>query len=290
MVNITNDAWFGATSEPYEHLALAVYRAVEHRVELVRCGQHRRIGIYRCSGSVYQKGPSVDPQLQPDAKPVTLLGDMALLPPGGLYQRLGEAFGLAVLTIVILLGALSRQRQDRRYGLGLSFFGSATLHLAAVGAGLLLPAGTSALYAVLLHRGENALPESVAFAANWQLLLALALAWRAWWLCRTAADGAGASAGADWCDLRDDRAAGDVVWSHGRQHRRCRDCFWIVRAVVADRGQIDARAWPDHKTKQSQRRCKINALSGVCRFGYGFHHFSHACPNLQLQVFVSSGE
>lgn len=176
MVNITNDAWFGATSEPYEHLALAVYRAVEHRVELVRAVNTGVSAFIDAAGRVYQKGPSVDPQLQPDAKPVTLLGDMALLPPGGLYQRLGEAFGFGCLTIVILLGALSRQRAGSPLRLGLIVFGSATLHLAAVGAGLLLPAGTSALYAVLLHRGENALPESVAFAANWQLLLALALA------------------------------------------------------------------------------------------------------------------
>src|SRR5262249_7682360 len=28
LVNITNDAWFGNTSEPWEHLALSVFRAV----------------------------------------------------------------------------------------------------------------------------------------------------------------------------------------------------------------------------------------------------------------------
>jgi len=32
LVNITNDAWFGQTSEPYEHLALAVFRSVELRL------------------------------------------------------------------------------------------------------------------------------------------------------------------------------------------------------------------------------------------------------------------
>jgi apolipoprotein N-acyltransferase len=35
-VNITNDAWFGDTSEPYLHMALAVFRTVEHRVPLLR--------------------------------------------------------------------------------------------------------------------------------------------------------------------------------------------------------------------------------------------------------------
>lgn len=36
LVNISNDAWFGDTSEPWEHFALAKLRAVEHRRYLVR--------------------------------------------------------------------------------------------------------------------------------------------------------------------------------------------------------------------------------------------------------------
>jgi apolipoprotein N-acyltransferase len=36
IVNMTNDAWFGDTAEPWEHLALAQLRAVEHRRYLVR--------------------------------------------------------------------------------------------------------------------------------------------------------------------------------------------------------------------------------------------------------------
>jgi len=36
LVNITNDAWFGDTNEPWIHLALAKFRAVEHHRALVR--------------------------------------------------------------------------------------------------------------------------------------------------------------------------------------------------------------------------------------------------------------
>jgi apolipoprotein N-acyltransferase len=36
LVNLTNDAWFGKTTEPEIHLALSVFRAVEHRRWLVR--------------------------------------------------------------------------------------------------------------------------------------------------------------------------------------------------------------------------------------------------------------
>jgi apolipoprotein N-acyltransferase len=36
LVNITNDAWFGDSSAPYQHLSMSVFRAVENRVPLVR--------------------------------------------------------------------------------------------------------------------------------------------------------------------------------------------------------------------------------------------------------------
>lgn len=36
LVNITNDAWFGKTSAPYQHAQASVFRAVENRVPVVR--------------------------------------------------------------------------------------------------------------------------------------------------------------------------------------------------------------------------------------------------------------
>ena len=36
LVNLTNDAWFGTTSAPYQHLSMAQLRAVEHRRSLAR--------------------------------------------------------------------------------------------------------------------------------------------------------------------------------------------------------------------------------------------------------------
>jgi len=36
LVNITNDAWFGNSSAPYQHLSMAAFRAVETRTPLVR--------------------------------------------------------------------------------------------------------------------------------------------------------------------------------------------------------------------------------------------------------------
>ena len=44
LVNVTNDAWYGTTSAPYQHLAMAAFRAVENRRYMVRAantGHHR---------------------------------------------------------------------------------------------------------------------------------------------------------------------------------------------------------------------------------------------------------
>lgn len=36
LINLTNDSWYGKTTEPIEHLALATFRSIEHRRSLVR--------------------------------------------------------------------------------------------------------------------------------------------------------------------------------------------------------------------------------------------------------------
>jgi apolipoprotein N-acyltransferase len=36
LVNLTNDAWFGMTSAPYQHLSMAVFRSVENRRPMIR--------------------------------------------------------------------------------------------------------------------------------------------------------------------------------------------------------------------------------------------------------------
>jgi apolipoprotein N-acyltransferase len=52
LVNITNDAWFGDSTEPWQHLALAQFRAIEHRRYLVRATNSGVSAIVDAAGRV----------------------------------------------------------------------------------------------------------------------------------------------------------------------------------------------------------------------------------------------
>jgi apolipoprotein N-acyltransferase len=104
-INITNDAWFGRTAEPYQHLALSVFRSVEHRLEMIRAVNTGVSAHVDAAGRVVAQTESVDPAESPPPAPKTLLVDLAMLPGGGLYRHIGDLFGflsLAALAALIL--------------------------------------------------------------------------------------------------------------------------------------------------------------------------------------------
>jgi apolipoprotein N-acyltransferase len=110
-INITNDAWFGRTAEPYQHLALAVFRSVEHRLEMVRAVNTGVSAHIDGAGRVRAQTESVDPEEVPTPAPKTLLVDLAMLPGGGLYRHVGDLFGFACLGALVVLLVRSRRRK-----------------------------------------------------------------------------------------------------------------------------------------------------------------------------------
>lgn len=114
LVNITNDAWFGDSSEPWEHLALSVYRSVELRTDLVRAVNTGVSAYVDATGRVFAKTYSVDPATNP--KPADkIIAEVALLEGGHtVYAAVGDVFGyLNVLAVIGLWLVLPLYRKRR---------------------------------------------------------------------------------------------------------------------------------------------------------------------------------
>jgi apolipoprotein N-acyltransferase len=57
LVNMTNDAWFGNTSAPYQHLSMLVFRAVENRVWIARAANTGFSAVIDTSGRIVKRVP-----------------------------------------------------------------------------------------------------------------------------------------------------------------------------------------------------------------------------------------
>jgi apolipoprotein N-acyltransferase len=107
LVNLTNDSWFGP-DEPWQHLALAVFRSVEIRADMVRAVNLGPSTHVDATGRVVATGRA------DHAGPEALVVEAALLDGGGTpYARVGNLFAYAC-TAVTLLAWLVLPRWPRR--------------------------------------------------------------------------------------------------------------------------------------------------------------------------------
>lgn len=101
LVNITNDAWFGPTSAPYQHAQSSVFRAVENRVNVVRAAN---TGL---SCFIDQKGRIVS-AVGSDGKNLFVNGfsahEITLTPTRTFYTMFGDVFAYAcvIFSLVFL--------------------------------------------------------------------------------------------------------------------------------------------------------------------------------------------
>lgn len=103
IVNITNDAWFGKTTAPYQHLLISVPRAVETRKYLLRSTNTGISAIIDPIGRVVKK---TDTFVR-----TNLEGEVALMNGGEtLYTKLGDVLPLACLVFWVGFAFADRLR------------------------------------------------------------------------------------------------------------------------------------------------------------------------------------
>jgi len=102
LVNITNDAWFGKTAAAYQHLSMAVLRAVENHVCLARAANTGISAFIDGAGRLLWTSELYVPEAH--------MVELAWLPGGSLYTKYGDVFAWTCVIICGLALILARRR------------------------------------------------------------------------------------------------------------------------------------------------------------------------------------
>jgi len=99
LVNITNDAWYGRTSAPFQHFSMAVFRAVENRRALARAANTGISGFVDPTGKIITASPIFEE--------AALTAEIPLVSISTLYTRFGDWFSL--ICVVLLLVTIAHR-------------------------------------------------------------------------------------------------------------------------------------------------------------------------------------
>jgi apolipoprotein N-acyltransferase len=105
IVNLSNDAWFGA-SELEQHFVAAQFRAIENRVGVLRNGNNGITGIIDPLGRIQnQLGQTIDGKFVMRDVMGHLEGQMFITNSHSLYSRIGDTPVLVVSLLIVIVGA-----------------------------------------------------------------------------------------------------------------------------------------------------------------------------------------
>jgi apolipoprotein N-acyltransferase len=108
LVNITNDAWYGTTSAPYQHLAMAAFRAVENRRYMVRAANTGITAVVDPWGRVLDETRLFDRTV--------LVREVPFVTDTTFYTRHGDVFAYACFAgaMALVTGSFTASRRRRR--------------------------------------------------------------------------------------------------------------------------------------------------------------------------------
>lgn len=94
LVNITNDAWFGKTSAPYQHLSMAVFRCVENGLPMLRAANTGVSAFILDSGKIVKKSRLFTEDV--------LMGEIKYGSNNTFYSKYGDIFAIIIIIIFSL--------------------------------------------------------------------------------------------------------------------------------------------------------------------------------------------
>lgn len=115
MINLSNDSWYGNTVEPMEHLALATFRAIEHRRTLIRSTNTGVSAIVDPAGRIVLQSGQWTKE--------TLVGKVPMMHGRTVYALLGDWLGW-VCAAIALSGIILAIRTGGRWPFGRGKSGS----------------------------------------------------------------------------------------------------------------------------------------------------------------------
>src|SRR5579859_1039693 len=110
LANLTSDSWFGANSEPWEHLALSVFASVELRVAMVRAVNSGVSALIDPNGRLLEKSYADDPYRRP-LPADGMLVDAPIVPGGHtVYTAVGNWFPYLCIAGLAALGWIAYRK------------------------------------------------------------------------------------------------------------------------------------------------------------------------------------
>jgi apolipoprotein N-acyltransferase len=97
LVTITNDAWFGTSSAPYQHLSMAVFRAVENHLALARAANTGISAFIDPVGRILDATPLFEEAVR--MRPLPMMDQKTLT----FYARYGDIFAMACILICVAI-------------------------------------------------------------------------------------------------------------------------------------------------------------------------------------------
>jgi apolipoprotein N-acyltransferase len=107
LVTITNDAWFGKTSAPYQHFSIATFRAVENRVFVARAANTGITGFIDPRGKIIKEGGIFTEE--------ALNGTIRLSSQKTFYTLYGDIFAWLCSALSVLLLAYALLQKPKKH-------------------------------------------------------------------------------------------------------------------------------------------------------------------------------